>query len=255
MAAPTFIQEAETDWTTTTTPKTGTSRTYQDGDVLIGFGGKENDTAVPVLTLSGGTGFTWSIGASQDPNLDGLASYGRIWSATVVGGQTFQPSFARDVSSTRFGGNVLTFRASDGVGAVASTNNGTGSGAPSLDLTTTQDNSAIVMFVADWNAVSGASRAYRSVNGATPVEVTYDNSGAGSSWVMYGAYYADAGTAGLKTVGLSTPSTMRYVILAIEVKGTAGGGSDTPIAITQGTPALTGLGLSLGFTINMPAEA
>jgi hypothetical protein len=37
----------------------------------------------------------------------------------------------------------------------------------------------------------------------------------------YVAYYPDAGAAGVKTVGLSAPSTMRYVICAVEIKGAA----------------------------------
>jgi hypothetical protein len=79
--------------------------------------------------------------------------------------------------------------------------------------------------VADWNAVDGAVRTWRTVNGTAPTsgngfERSYVRDAA--SMTYYCAYYPDAGAAGSKTVGLSAPSTMRYVICAVEIKGAQG---------------------------------
>jgi hypothetical protein len=120
-----------------------------------------------------------------------------------------------------WGFNVLHWRDSDGVGASSKTN--VTNGAPSLGLTTTTDNAAIVVLNSDWAAVDGTSRTWRSVNGSAATENTYFRD---SSW--YGSYvgrHPDAGTAGSKTVGLSAPGAQTYSIIAVEVKGAAGGGA------------------------------
>jgi hypothetical protein len=92
------------------------------------------------------------------------------------------------------------------------------SGAPSLSITTTQDNSAIVVANGDWNATDGASRTWRTA-GSSATENTYFRDS--TRYTAYGAYHADAGTAGGKTVGLSAPGGQKYSIIAVEVKGTA----------------------------------
>ena len=96
--------------------------------------------------------------------------------------------------------------------------NGTddGSGAPTLNLTTTQANSAIVVANVDWTAVDGASRVWRTNAGmfkSRPIQFVSPN------YTVYGGYHADAGALGTYAVGLSAPSTQRYVIGAVEVKG------------------------------------
>jgi hypothetical protein len=132
-------------------------------------------------------------------------------------------TFDRAGATGSFGGGVQNFRGSDGVGASSST---TGSGGPSLSLTTTQANSAIVVASSDWNAVDGTTRTWRTVNSLTPtagngLERSYVLLGGG--FAEYAAYYSDAGTAAAKTVGLSAPTGQAYSIGAVEVKGAAGG--------------------------------
>ena len=130
------------------------------------------------------------------------------------------------VTSTRtgssfngFGLNVLTFRSSDGVGASSKDN--VASGAPTLNLTTTQANSAIVVANGDWSATDGASRTWRTNAGAL-TEKTYDFQSA--QFTVYGGYHADAGAIATYAVGLSAPGAQKYSIAAVEVKGAA---SDT----------------------------
>jgi hypothetical protein len=131
---------------------------------------------------------------------------------------------------------VLRFSDSDGVGA-SNKENGTDGGSgtePSLGLTTTQDNSAIVQIIGDWTANAG-TRTYRSISGATHTEQS--NYADGTSYASHGGYYDDVGTAGAKTVGMSAPVSMKYAIIAVEVKGTVSGPTITaqPTNVTKFT--------------------
>lgn len=209
---PTFIQEAETAWDNTTSPKTTASFAVQTGDVLVAFAVVENHGSD--ITISGGS-LTWT--ERQQVN---VTNYTRVyvWTTTATSSTSITVTFTRGASRF-FGGNVLTFRGSAGVGASAKTNT---TGAPSLALTTTTDNSAIVCVNGDWNATDGASRIWRTVNSITPssgagTEPTYFRNS--TNYATYGAYYTDAGAAGSKTVGLSAPSGQTYSIVAIEIKG------------------------------------
>jgi|SRR3990172_2023412 len=227
MAAPTFIQEAETVWNTSTSPKDSGNFTTQTSDVVVACQLMEDSDGIDDTITATGTNVT--LTSQQEVN---VSSYTLIEiSAGVVGaGGTTSVSFAKanDAFSLWFGGNALTFRDSDGIGASAKTNT---TGAPSLSITTTQDNSAIVVIVGDWNAADGASRTWRTVNGIAPTagngyELTYFRNA--SHYTVYAAYYSDAGAAGAKTVGLSDPSGQKYSIVALEIKGAAGGGGGDP---------------------------
>lgn len=216
MAAPTFVQEAETAFNSSTTPKSTSAFSTLTGDILVSLGiaGDGNTTAV-TPTLTGET-FT-----SQE-NLGTSGASSRVHAFTAViasGGVSETVSVARSGNVNFFGANVLTFRGSDGVGAAESAQIAAGTTASTLAITTTQDNSAIAVAVADWNAGSGVGRTWRTVNGSAPTELTFFSDG--SNYGVYIAYYADAGSAGAQTVGLTVP-TMRWTIAAIEIKGTAG---------------------------------
>lgn len=217
MAAPSFIQEAETTYNSAAS-KTTASFSVLAGDVLSAYciveGNPAGATAAP--TISGGS-LTWT--PQQDVNVD---DYTRViaWTATVDTNKSMTVTIDDPGSTSNFfGGNVLTWRGSDGVGASSKTN--VLSGAPSLGLTTGQDNSAIVVVIGDWTASDGTSRTWRSVNGSAATESTYFRDS--SHYTAYGGYHPDAGTAGAKTVGLSAPGSLKYSIVAVEIKGAAGG--------------------------------
>jgi hypothetical protein len=224
MAAPSFIQEAETAWNVSTSPKTTASFSVLAGDILIAFMGSEDNEPTPG-SISGGS-LTWT----QEQSIDVLNFCGiTIWSAVVDANKSMTVSVSRTLGSgtQKWGFNVLTFRGSDGVGASNKTN--VASGAPTLNLTTTQANSAIVVANGDWAALTTA-RTWRANAGAF-TENTYDTGG--GSYTMYGGYHADAGAAGTYAVGLSAPTGQKYSIAAIEVKGTAGGAPDTSLPPLQ----------------------
>ncbi len=219
MAAPTFVSENETVWNSSTDPKTTGSISVQAGDILVAISGAEGADGTTTCVISGGS-LTWTVRQEVDVN-----DYAHVQVATATAASTTSITVSADWEGFPGGRewrglNVLVFRASDGIGASAQ-ENGTDTGGtdePSLSITTTQANSAIVVANGDWNATDGASRTWRTGAG-TATEVTYFRDS--SHYAAYGAYHADAGTAEAKTVGLSAPSGQKYSIVAVEVKGTA----------------------------------
>jgi hypothetical protein len=218
---PTFVAEYEVaDWLSSTTPRTG-SVTVAAGDYLVVIAGTENNNG---LSTPSGGGLTYTPQQTVDTvNFAGCT----VWTAPCATSQTFTLSMINTLANN-FGWNALRFSGSGGIGGSAKT---TGSGAPSLAVTTTGDNSAIVVINTDWNALDGSSRVWRTVNAVTPtsgngLEVTYARSPI--TYGVYGAYYSDAGTAGSKTVGLSQPTGQAYATIAVEVLGTASAGPPPP---------------------------
>lgn len=215
MAAPTFVQEAEVSFGTTANAATTGTFDALAGDVLVAVGISE-DASYPITITNNGAALTWT--EQQQVN---VASYTRvyIWTTVLAGDRTGLTVTFTTVSFGMHGGNVLTYRGSDGVGASNKTN--VSGAAPSLGLTTAQDNSAIIIANGDWNAADGTTRTWRTVNGSAATEQSYLRDSAHYS--AYVGRHIDAGTAGAKTVGLSAPSGQKYSIAAVEVKGSASG--------------------------------
>lgn len=223
VTSPVFVQEAETAYgKTTSTTRSTSSFGVQAGDVLVAYGFTE-DSGIKISGVSGGS-LSWTLQNSVD--LSGYNHVG-IWTAVVDSSKSMSVTFTKNSSQeSSFGGNVLVFRGSSGVGASSKTNSS--SGAPSLGITTTQDNSAIVVANGDWSANDGSGRSWRSGAGNF-IEQTYAGT-VGSDYIVYGGYHQDSGSAGSKTVGLSSPSGQKYAIVAVEIKGivSSGGGGTTP---------------------------
>jgi hypothetical protein len=208
---PSFIQEAESAYNSATTPKSTAAFNCLADDLLVGFAGSADSPAVLDLTAVDALGnpIGWTLMAPIKEV--GRAWAGMWWTRTVADHTALTPSIA-SASSFWFGGNVTTWRSTRGIGAYAKVN--AVDSAPSLNLTTRYDNSAIVILCVDWDANSGASRAWRTGAGAL-TELTYF-AGGGTTYTIYGGYHADAGVAGLKTVGLTTP-IQQYSLTALEV--------------------------------------
>lgn len=224
MAAPTFLGEVETvSWDTAKDSEVSASFSVATNDVIVALGATED--ANTTLTAMSGGGLTWTLQQSIV-----VASFGTayIWTAVATGAASMTATVTANNATGRWGYSILRFGGSDGVGV---SNKANTSGAPTLALTTTQANSAIVVINSDWNAMDGTTRTWRTA-GVTPTlangmeRVYFRNSVAYSA---YAAYYSDAGTAAAKTVGLSAPTGQKYSIAAIEIKGSAGAG---PIPFT-----------------------
>lgn len=217
MPAPTFVTEVETAWNSSTTPKTTASISVQVGDILIAYAAKDANSDNLSTPTNSGTALTWTLQQSVDT---ASRCEVRIWTATATAAESITVSFASTGGAGEwFGGAVQVWRSSDGVGASAAAN--AAGSAPTLNITTTQANSAIAVLNADWEGADGASRAWRA-NAGTLTETTYFHEL--NRYTVYAGYHADAGSIGTYAVGLTTPS-QTYAIVAVEIKGSAGGNS------------------------------
>lgn len=206
-----FIQEAETAWTNNallTASATTPSFNVLAGDLLVAINMSGDFTGTN--TISGGS-LTWTLG----PRVAAAGfTWVSIWTAVVDSDKSMTVTVSRSATTAVFYGvNVLTWRNAT-LGASGSITNTTGG--PSLDITTTKENSAIVVGNADWTAANGASRVWRTNAGALS-EVTYFRDA--GQYTVYGGYHANAGAIGTYAVGLTTPNTQKYSIAAVELKG------------------------------------
>lgn len=233
---PTFVAEYEVAHSRVAAGAKTVSVTVAAGDVLAIYGLTEDGGLYTLGTPSGG-GLTYSLQQSVT-----VSSYCAVyvWTATAGSSQTFTLSITMSGGTAYWGYDCLRFSGSDGVGNSSKTN--VASGAPSLALTTAADNSAIVAGNGDWNAGDGSSRMWRTINSITPtsgngLETTYARDA--SYAAFYGAYWSDSGTAGSKTTGLSAPSGQKYAVVAVEIKGTAGGATVNGDASLAGTATVS----------------
>lgn len=208
----TYIQEAETPWNTTAASVTTGSFNVVAGDLLVAYAISEADGGDAAnLGITGG-GLYWHQQAMYDNSEAGWETTEvRVWSAVVDTNKSMTVTFTNTSVTLNYGGNVLTFRGSGGIGAIAKRSQNTGT--PSLGITTLRDNSSIVVANGDWTAQNGAGRSWLSAPNP-PTERSYYQSGA---YAIYGASYGNVGVAGSKTVGLSAPGSQRYALIAIEV--------------------------------------
>lgn len=210
MAAPTSVATYTpgTNWTGTGSKSVNV--TVSVGDRLVVLAAAENGAAAIGAPSMTGVTFT-AIANTGSSNVQAQV---RAWSGVATSAGTFSLTQS---CSLNWGLVVRRYAGSDGIGAsVAVQINGSGS-SPSSALVTTDDNSSIDVIVADWDANDGASRAWLNVTGAAPTELAYFHNS--SIYTVYSGTYADVGTAGSKTPGLSAPTGDSFAFLAVEVLG------------------------------------
>jgi hypothetical protein len=220
---PTFIQEVETVWNTDTTPKTTAAFDVKQNDVLVAYSMVETfdvNTANPTISDNTSGALTWTPQQSIS-----VTDYSQVfvWTTIIPADRNMTVSFSKVVIGgfvKFYGGGVITFRNSSGVGVSTKTNvDGTGGGgAPFLVIQTTQNNSAIVVVNADWVALSGASRVWRT-DAYTLNETSYFNTS--TRYTIYAGYHNNAIEIRNYGVGLLAPGLEKYSIVAIEIKGTS----------------------------------
>ena len=231
---PVFIadNEAGAGWDTSS-PSTMTTGNFNSaiGDVWVTAGIAEAEGATFSTPTNTGTAQAFTTrGFVDSTDYSEVRTY-----TTVVANTLTTQSVSQVYSSTglKHGLSVARFSGSNGIGAVPAGEAETAGTASSLSITTTGDNSAIVVFIGDWSASDGTSRTWRTVNSITPTagngfELTYFRNA--SAYTVYIAYYPDAGAAGAKTVGLTTPN-MKAAIVAVEVLGTPSAAAALPILV------------------------
>lgn len=215
MPAPIFVASYSTTYITNASPQT-VSVTTQPGDILVVYGGSENETN----TISTPSGNSISFTLRQSSINSGYGN-AYLWTGTdLSGGTNWTLSCTQTGGSGHWGFTCVVFRGVSGIGASDKAHSASGN--PSLSLTTTQANSALVLFDADWNAQDGTTRTWNTINGVTPdagngYELTYVYEN--SIWSAFGAYYPDCGIIGTKTLGMSAPANQKWSVVGIEIKG------------------------------------
>lgn len=165
---PTFVGHFEgASWDTTTSPKTTGTFNTAANDVLVSLAGEESDTGTEVFTWSNSvTALTWTKQpeTTGTTNSDGWAQAATAIASAITGTAV---TASRAGTAVKYNHATLQFSGSAGIGAEAHSTAGA-AGSPSLSITTTADNSAIVCLFVDWNAADGTTRTWRTVNGITP---------------------------------------------------------------------------------------
>jgi hypothetical protein len=149
-----------------------------------------------------------------------------VWTYVAIDNENLTVSVTLTHTIYNFGGCAYHFRGSDGVGVKNQTANT--SGDPAVTLSGVSANSAIVMIVSDWAAVSGTQVANETIGTFNPMT---GYPGDGAHYGVFGGYYDDGGSAGNKAIGQTDPNGLNWTIAGIEVLGTAGG----PVAAVTGT--------------------
>jgi hypothetical protein len=241
MVAPTFVLKAETTWTTqAATTKTTASFSVLAGDVLVACMQGDQVSTVGTLTASGGS-LTWTQRIAQGT---GSQTETTIATAVVDTNKSMTATVTKGSGSftVTFGMTVLVFRGVASVGATAGVNGGPA--APTVNITTTAANSAVIVSCIDGGGGDGTTRTWRANAGAL-TEQTYDRE-VGSS-THYVGYHADSGAIGTDAVGLTAPSMSAYALAAVELLGSVAAGRTT-LNIHS-----FGLGMQHGMGFGMPA--
>lgn len=213
----------ESAWNTATTPKNGGAWTPSNSaNLIVGVAAKEATTGT--LAVTGGTGLTWTSRQAIN-TASNCAMQGSTASTTAV---STTPTATLSSGTNHFGVDFLEFSGTGGYDSSASGTGKTGTH-PTQAITTLSDNCALVVIVTDFNAITHAGITWDTVNGASPT-VYADYVTVGSDYGVLVAVYADAGTAGVKTPGVTFGAGVQAGIIVIAVKGSAGSTSNADLA-------------------------
>ena len=165
----------------------------------------QTETHSSDATVSSSPSLTWTKRADASATNSGDAE---IWTAVFSAGGniTVTSDFGNYAHSSVC--YVITNQEPTLGGASAT---GTSQSAPSVNITTTGDNSIIIGAVSDWNAINGSSRTYR--DGAS--ESYYHHSG--GAFTTYN-FYKITTAAGSYTEGLTAPTGQSAGVVLYEIR-------------------------------------
>jgi hypothetical protein len=176
--------------------------------VAITLSGRSASTTTNVVTSTGG--LTWTNQRENGTANTGDASVSTAYFAaggsinvTVTGNQ----GDARTLVYAVTGHDEASFGGATNVAAATS-------GAGSVNLTTSRENSLVLVGVGDFNEVNPRTRVWRKPGG----QFTEDFVGDFGEGVTYFAHYIMP-TAGAATHGLTAPTGMAYGAVAVEIRG------------------------------------
>jgi hypothetical protein len=229
---PTRVSHVASSWTSESSPKT-LSVTVQNGDLLIVAAGAEGSGNN--FGISGGS-LTWT---RRQSSYQSFRADMALWSAQATETTTFSIAVSNDDNQS-WGCAATVWRNHGGLG---NTGVGTGDGDADALFTTASSDSAVVVYIADYNAIDGAGRVYHQVNGA-PTELLYGRSSNDYTW--YGIVYPDTNAAAQYEIGINGMSDQKWTMVVAEIKGTATGvaagfaqGVGIPSSVQFGTPTVT----------------
>lgn len=200
----------------------------QPGDVLVAGVMKANSLSGDDYTFS-----TTSLAPVpvENPATSGvlgsdtwIQTAGVVTNVSEAVGDSVQFSRVSADASNWWGGCALWYTGSSGFGTVE--RRASAGAVPSFPVTTLFDNSALVVFFADWSAVDATTRTWKSINSFIPTaanggEVAYFRDAA--QYTLSVVAYPDTGVAGVKTIGLDAPTTGDWMFAVVEVRGTGSG--------------------------------
>lgn len=250
------------NYTTSGASKVTGSFNVTAGDLLVVVASSEQaGTNSNVTPSASGGSVTWTLRASRTA---GGANQSGAWLWTGAVGATatgITVTVPRPNTGTTlwWGCSASVWRAHAGVGQVIQLDSGTSSSIAQGTTPSLAANSAVQIGISDWNAVNVASRTYQTINGSQMTESLYTQGA--SHATAYGAYRTDVGNAGTETVGLTTPATLRWAMVGVEILGVTAsapqGGATGAISwvgvatgkrVTQGgsTGGITHVGVATG---------
>ena len=203
----TFIDEYPTAYDVSSTKTYVTNLNMNSGDVLIATGGSETATFDPFYAYKTG------IDAFSSETQMNMSDFGDIFMSYYRGTMNEITTVTQYYSGVYNGGNLLRFRGVRGIGNIETARSM--SGFPSLDITCSAG-SCVVMAGSDWSAVAGTQTFTNTGGAGSPTSVT-GYAGDGSHLGFAIAYYLNVGVAGVKTLGMSSPSGQRWQAIAFEL--------------------------------------
>lgn len=230
MAAPTFVSEYELTFGSNSNPKTTSAFDATAGDVLVDCSAEEDYTSDAVTVTNSGTAQTWAL---TQPSLTSNVCFTQMSHCEMSTTQNMTVTATKSTGGGSYWGhNCLHYTDSDGRG------NTTISTSRTVSITTTQDDSSIVVLITDWSASDwGSTRDWITVGGVAATEMTYFRNS--SRYTVGIARWDGVGAAGSKAVGLGSGPTSGVRLVAIEILGTAASGTTYDLSAT-GTGTSTG---------------
>lgn len=198
------ISVTRSAFTLTTTSRTVSVDVVVGDRVIVKASGSGSNGAISV---SDGQSLTWTPTAVTD---SGYTPVRVFTSSPVTAAGSLTVTLTRASGSSYWGADVEVWRSVDTFGSPV-TGKGS-SGAPSLSVTTTAANSAITWISGDINSVSVSTRTWNTTAGSVT-----ENYAATPGASIYTSWWADTGTAGSKTVGLTKPTGQKWSAIAVPI--------------------------------------
>jgi hypothetical protein len=214
---PTLISYTETtSWTTTGSPKSIASISWQVDDVLVALAGAEGAGTETVGGISNtGTGLSW--GAAKQTHSAASDCAGAVFACVATAASSGVISMTNDSGISTWGFAVWVYRGSAGIGNSVEQDTTT----QTVNLTPTGVDSAMVWGVFDWSA--------EAVHTMTPTPTNVDEGTQGGGYTIHVGDLADQTSAGATAYGIlpdGVGDTGPYTILVLEIKASAGAALD-----------------------------